>query len=127
MQNSDKTHCPEGHAYDEANTYVDPRGSRQCRECRRAKDRRRTTTPEQKRRWNRTHHYRSRYGLSPEAVAELLDKPCELCKTTERRRLVDHDHATGKVRGALCVPCNTALGALGDNAEGIRRALDYVS
>lgn len=28
-----KTHCPRGHAYDEANTYVDARGSRQCKTC----------------------------------------------------------------------------------------------
>lgn len=30
-----KTHCPAGHPYDEANTYVDTRGSRNCRTCRR--------------------------------------------------------------------------------------------
>ncbi|WP_422744277.1 HNH endonuclease signature motif containing protein [Micromonospora sp. WMMD754] len=29
-----KTHCPEGHPYDEANTYVVPKsGHRQCRTC----------------------------------------------------------------------------------------------
>ena len=27
------THCPRGHAYDEANTYVNPRGERNCRAC----------------------------------------------------------------------------------------------
>ena len=31
-----KTHCPQGHAYDEDNTYVSPRGGRGCAECRRA-------------------------------------------------------------------------------------------
>lgn len=31
-----KTHCPQGHPYDEANTYVDSRGSRGCRTCRTA-------------------------------------------------------------------------------------------
>lgn len=36
--NSLKTHCPSGHAYDEANTYVSPQGSRMCRACRRASD-----------------------------------------------------------------------------------------
>lgn len=30
-----KTHCPKGHAYDEANTYVDKIGRRNCRACRR--------------------------------------------------------------------------------------------
>ena len=28
------THCPAGHIYDGENTYLDPRGHRQCRECR---------------------------------------------------------------------------------------------
>lgn len=35
-----KTHCPQGHAYDEANTYVNPRGQRMCRAC--ARNRART-------------------------------------------------------------------------------------
>jgi hypothetical protein len=29
-----KTHCIRGHAFDEENTYVTPRGDRQCRKCR---------------------------------------------------------------------------------------------
>ena len=28
-----RTHCPRGHAYTSANTYVDPRGRRVCRTC----------------------------------------------------------------------------------------------
>ena len=28
-----RTHCPEGHPYDEENTYITPRGSRNCRAC----------------------------------------------------------------------------------------------
>lgn len=31
-----KTHCPQGHPYDEANTYHSPGGSRVCRACQRA-------------------------------------------------------------------------------------------
>lgn len=34
-----KTHCPQGHPYDEANVYTDPRGDRQCRTCRRERNR----------------------------------------------------------------------------------------
>jgi hypothetical protein len=34
--NARKTHCPQGHTYDEANTYVDARGCRHCRICRAA-------------------------------------------------------------------------------------------
>ncbi|MEW2498402.1 HNH endonuclease signature motif containing protein [Streptomyces nodosus] len=32
--NARKTHCHRGHAFDEANTYNDPAGQRQCRACR---------------------------------------------------------------------------------------------
>ena len=35
-----RTHCPSGHEYDTANTYVDPKGSRKCRTCARERDRR---------------------------------------------------------------------------------------
>ena len=34
---ANKTHCPRGHAYDEANTYNKPNGSRECRACRKAR------------------------------------------------------------------------------------------
>lgn len=34
------THCPQGHAYDEANTYVCPKGTRNCRTCHRIRNRR---------------------------------------------------------------------------------------
>ena len=35
----DRTHCPQGHPYDEANTYRPPLGGRQCRACNRVRDR----------------------------------------------------------------------------------------
>lgn len=34
-QASQKTHCPQGHPYNEENTYIDKRGSRNCRVCHR--------------------------------------------------------------------------------------------
>lgn len=36
--NAKKTHCPQGHAYDDSNTYITPMGRRQCRTCRQAHD-----------------------------------------------------------------------------------------
>lgn len=39
--NATKTHCPQGHPYDEANTYVYPkRPMRSCKQCRRERQRR---------------------------------------------------------------------------------------
>lgn len=37
--NARKTQCPKGHPYDDSNTYVDPKGSRICRECARQANR----------------------------------------------------------------------------------------
>lgn len=33
------THCPEGHPYDEANTYIKPDGNRNCKACKRRRTR----------------------------------------------------------------------------------------
>lgn len=39
---------------------------------------------------------------------------------------VDHDHKTGAIRGLLCHKCNIGIGAMGDDAPGVRRALVYL-
>lgn len=63
---------------------------------------------EQKRADNR----KSQYGLSEPDYRQLCALEggrCAVCK--ERRRLViDHNHATGVVRGLLCYRCNTMVG-----------------
>jgi hypothetical protein len=38
--NARKTHCPKGHVFDEANTFVSNKGYRECRTCKRAAGRR---------------------------------------------------------------------------------------
>ena len=54
---------------------------------------------------------------------------CECCgklNTAKRGLHLDHDHKNGKFRGWLCTTCNTGIGALGDNIEGVSKALDYI-
>lgn len=73
----------------------------------------------------------ARYGISAAAQEALLieqGQVCAICRRPpgKKRLAVDHDHATGQVRGMLCGPCNTALGGFQDNAEICRRAADYL-
>lgn len=61
---------------------------------------------------------------------------CQICGFVEepsdnrnyKRKLVyDHCHVTMKFRGVLCDSCNTALGKLGDNIAGLKKAIDYLN
>ena len=40
---------------------------------------------------------------------------------------VDHDHATGEIRGLLCVNCNSAIGKLRDDPILLQRATCYLT
>ena len=55
---------------------------------------------------------------------------CAICNThqcsTGKALAIDHDHKTGKVRGLLCMPCNTAIGKLNDDPILVQRAADYL-
>lgn len=40
---------------------------------------------------------------------------------------IDHCHETGKIRGVLCVSCNSGIGSLGDTTKGVKQALEYLN
>lgn len=73
-----------------------------------------------------------RFGItSADYYAMLADQNgvCGICKKPELRRKrlsVDHCHATGKVRGLLCQPCNLSLGLFNDSADNLRSAAEYL-
>lgn len=71
------------------------------------------------------------YGITLEqyeAMLEAQDGVCKICGSPPgRKRLhVDHCHVTKVVRGLLCSPCNTALGAFKDDEELLERAIAYL-
>ena len=64
-------------------------------------------------------------GVSDAEYARLLEAQgghCALCPNTPKtRRLhVDHDHATGKVRGLLCYRCNRTIATWVDERWALR-------
>jgi len=80
-----------------------------------------------------TRKYRT--GVSEEAYEALSQSQngkCAIChrlaiEVEDGRALAaDHDHVSGRVRGLLCRPCNTALGLLADDASRLRSAIEYL-
>jgi len=68
------------------------------------------------------------YGITRSDLDDLLESQRGLCAICERRTAVhvDHDHATGRVRGVLCFACNVALGHLQDDVALFRKAIGYL-
>lgn len=72
------------------------------------------------------------YGLTLEQCEELVAKHhgrCAICGVMpEKKNLlhIDHDHATGRIRGMLCLRCNTALGRYGTVRGYEEMALTYL-
>ena len=70
------------------------------------------------------------------SIAERQDFLCAVCGEEPQPReqtvedfdnfVIDHNHATGKVRGLTCWNCNVALGMLRDNPEVARKAATYL-
>jgi Recombination endonuclease VII len=76
-----------------------------------------------------------RYGLTADDYFRISKDQNDLCAICKRptphhkihtRLSVDHDHATGKVRGLLCHKCNTMLGAAEDNIDSLHSAIAYL-
>lgn len=146
-----KTHCPSGHAYDQENTRLSSQGYPICRACKReepgrheynrlyrlrnaevlrAKDEVKRAKPETKRRAY-TAQLR-KYGLTREQFDAMLVAQCGRCDMCDEQfrdgcgPVVDHDHATTRVRALLCTGCNCHLGRF-ENSETVRLALNYLA
>lgn len=88
----------------------------------------------------RESDFKLKYGLTVSLYYLILkeqDNKCDCCDKiiyskdeSPKQTLtahVDHCHKTGRIRGLLCGACNSGIGHLGDNKEGLERALAYVS
>lgn len=117
-----------------------------CKECQSQWQR---ENPEKRRdSWNRYRkatYLVKTYGITLERYAEIFEEQggvCAVClrpggdpRDNRQPLHVDHDHSCcstkktcGKcVRGLLCKPCNTALGALQDDPVVLARAITYLA
>jgi hypothetical protein len=83
--------------------------------------------PERKRAMREAYYQRT-YGISADEFDALLEKQggvCAICAGADPKHL-DHDHATGAIRGILCVNCNHGLGKFFDDVELLERAVAYL-
>ncbi len=82
----------------------------------------RNSNPERRKANRRSRHT----GLRAwERLKFLEGKTCEICNS-EERLAVDHDHATGEVRGALCTRCNIGIGYFKDSPDLLLAARQYL-
>lgn len=78
---------------------------------------------------------KSKYGITPEQYEDLLRSQnycCSVCNIhLDKSRFgligqLDHNHATGKIRGILCAQCNTGLGNFYENEDVLLKAIQYL-
>jgi hypothetical protein len=77
---------------------------------------------------SRHYHLKRRYGIGADDVDALIAAQggvCSVCGRPDPEH-VDHDHATGAVRGILCFNCNGGLGQFGDDQDRLVSAALYL-
>ena len=71
-----------------------------------------------------------KYGLTLDDFRDLLVGQAGRCLVCLRvpptDLVVDHDHATGRVRGLLCQRCNRMLGQVDERPDILRSAIRYL-
>lgn len=78
---------------------------------------------------------KSNFGISIEQYKEKLEKQkglCGICSSEGdivkgRSLAVDHCHDSLKIRGLLCMKCNTGLGHFNDSKELLLKAIAYLN
>lgn len=96
-----------------------------CKPCHNARTR---ETVERLHGTTRHYHLMRRHSISALEADEILveqDDVCPICLEKPAVH-VDHDHATGRVRGILCFNCNGGLGQFRDRVDIMLNAIRYL-
>lgn len=80
------------------------------------------------------HDLKKNYNMTIEHWETLFQAQKGRCKICDKHQSefakclsVDHDHATGRIRGLLCHKCNRALGFLNEDPALFTRAVEYLA
>ena len=76
-----------------------------------------------------TRYMRRKYGTDGVELLAAQKERCAICKTdlaAGEIKHLDHCHASGKVRGWLCLACNTGLGFFKDDTARLSAAVRYL-
>lgn len=109
----------------------------QCRSCRNEQARELAQPP---REYRRDWHLTKKYNIDSmdfDCLWIAFKGKCGICgcdmEMPQHRRgqslravAVDHDHATGHVRGLLCNKCNKGLGMFDDDVERLQNAIKWL-
>jgi len=120
-------------------------GATRCTTCHNRWLREYYRTSETRRENQRRSYVLRKYGISLKELQDLLQlqkgccaiclRPWQECVSAKRARYdvrflqylcVDHDHATGTVRGLLCNGCNTAIGMFDEDPTRFASAATYL-
>lgn len=69
------------------------------------------------------------YGVSLDGFNLIVESQagrCPICLRSDVKMVMDHDHSTGRNRGALCQECNFGLGHFKDNSDRMAAAIWYL-
>jgi hypothetical protein len=81
----------------------------------------------------REQNLQRKYGIGIADYDKMLadqNGVCAICgepPAVGKNLHVDHDHATGKVRGLLCGRCNPAIGNMRDERSRLHKAAEYLA
>jgi hypothetical protein len=83
---------------------------------------------------NRKAQFKRKYNITLDFYNSMLSTQknvCAICggnhiQKNRKYLYVDHCHKTGKVRGLLCMKCNSLLGYANDNVDILKSSIDYL-
>jgi len=86
---------------------------------------------------NNLRKMKNKFGMTPSDYEVMLNSQngcCAICGKhhtefnvkNKTRLCIEHNHQTGKIRGLVCVKCNSVIGFANDNIQVLENAIEYL-